>query len=109
MLITYSDPKGAGRVHYYYDDDGKSPMTPDMVYAKASGAYAIYNWYSGAVSKMGATNTIGSGYEGHVYAVVSPIEKGWAFIGEVLKDYLRIPAVDSFSISLLLILIITPP
>ena len=59
----------------------------------------IYDWYSGHLSLLAATNNIAPGYEGHIYAVTAPIVSGWAFIGEVDKyvtaSKLRFPEVTT--------------
>jgi hypothetical protein len=60
-------------------------MTAEMVYLQGTEEYVVYNWYSGALAKLAPTVTLEPGYEGNAYAVVSPIESGWAFIGEVDK------------------------
>lgn len=96
---TYSDVKtsaGHQRVHYHFNSPA-APMTAEMVYLKGTEDYVVYNWYSGELSKLAPTVTLAPGYEGNNYAVVSPVEGGWAFIGEVDKyvpaSTLRFPAV----------------
>lgn len=84
---TYSDVKtsaGHQRVHYHFNSPA-APMTAEMVYLQGTEEYVVYNWYSGALAKLAPTVTLEPGYEGNAYAVVSPIESGWAFIGEVDK------------------------
>jgi hypothetical protein len=83
---THSNIGGIPRVHYIFDNDGTT-LTPDMVYLTAADVnnYVVYNWYSGELSRLQATNTLARGYEGHVYAMVTPIVNGWAFLGEPSK------------------------
>jgi len=92
---TYSDVSSQAtdafdaRVHYHFNNDIK-PMMADMVYLSEQVAakvpYVVYNWYTREVSKLQQSNQITAGYEGHIYAVVSPVHhNGWAFVGEVDK------------------------
>lgn len=86
---TWSDMDGVGRVHYHYNDATGEPLTPSMVHLRDddAGKYAVRNWYTGDVSLLDAKGTaLTAGYEGHVYAAVSPVgEGGWIFLGEVDK------------------------
>ena len=41
--------------------------------------------YTGAVLPLQASTAVAAGYEGHAYALVSPVLQGWAFLGEVDK------------------------
>eukprot|EP01062_Namystynia_karyoxenos_P070908 TRINITY_DN662_c0_g1_i2.p2 TRINITY_DN662_c0_g1~~TRINITY_DN662_c0_g1_i2.p2 ORF type:complete len:857 (+),score=267.23 TRINITY_DN662_c0_g1_i2:82-2571(+) len=86
---TYSDVQGLGRVHYHFNND-KEPMQAGMVGLKGSEDYAVYNWYSGDLTRLNQTNELTAGYEGHNYAVVIPTIPGangasLAFVGEVGK------------------------
>jgi len=83
---THSEIGGIPRVHYFYSNDGNT-LTPDMVYLTSGDVnnYVVYNWYSMEISRLQSTNTLARGYEGHVYAVVSPFVNGWAFLGEPNK------------------------
>merc|ERR1711964_730256 len=81
---TYSDVQGLGRAHYYYNNDDKA-MTAAEVYLTASKNYIVRDWYSGKVSYLADSNSVAAGYEGHVYAVVSPVVGGWTLLGEVDK------------------------
>jgi len=85
---TYSDHKSWGRVTYYFNNDGNSPMTAAQVNLQSEagkGTYVVYNWYSRELSLLAGSNLLAPGYEGHIYATVTPIVSGWAFIGEVDK------------------------
>ena len=33
----------------------------------------VYNWYSGELSKLATEQTLAPGYEGHIYALASPV------------------------------------
>jgi len=82
---TFSDLKGFGRIHYHYNDAGRKPLLPRMVDMHDSYTGVVYNWYTGDLSSMDG-GMVEPGYEGHSYAVVSPVQShGWAFIGEVDK------------------------
>ena len=51
--------------------------------AGTAATYAVYNWYTGKAARLGATATkLQPGYEDHVFAVVSEVVGGWAFVGE---------------------------
>merc|ERR1712151_833644 len=65
--------------------DSDKPLRPDDVYLKAGDEYAVYNWYTGDLTRLQESNTLSAGYEGHCYAVVTPIVNGWIFLGEVDK------------------------
>jgi len=80
---TWSDVESLGRVHYYYNDDGSKPLLPEEVYLTASDEYAVYNWYTKDMVKLQARTPLRPGYEGHNYAIVTPIRDGWIFVGEV--------------------------
>jgi len=60
-------------------------MTADEVYLTGSEAYLVYNWYSGKTARLQVNNTIAAGYEGHMYAMVSPTTAGWTLLGETDK------------------------
>jgi len=98
---TYSDVEGLGRVGYYFNNNGKAHMTAEEVYvpAKAVQQFAVYNWYSGELTQLQETNELSPGYEGHIYATVTPIVNGWVFVGEpdkyVTSSTLRFPNVES--------------
>ena len=77
----------ASRVHYHYND-AVAPLTPAMVHLTAAdvGKYVVRNWYNGDLTLLAASNALAAGYEGHVYAVASPIlAGGWTFLGEIDK------------------------
>lgn len=78
---TYSDVAGFGRVHYFFNNDAE-PMSAADVYLGGAAEHLVYNWYSGQVSKLEATNSVAAGYEGHIYAVAAPVVNGWALFGE---------------------------
>ena len=84
---TWSDIDGLGRIHYHFNNAAGEPLTPAMVHLDESdvGKYAVRNWYTGDVTLLGASNSLTAGYEGHVYATVTPIYSGWIFLGEVDK------------------------
>ena len=88
---TWSDLEANGaaaRVHYHYTDGGGTPLTPAMAHLTAAdvGKYVVRNWYGGDVTLLAASNALAAGYEGHVYASISPIlAGGWTFFGEVEK------------------------
>jgi len=85
---TYSDVSGEYRVQYYFNNDGSAPLKAvELNLASSAGkkTHVVYNWYSGEVSLLDAENTLSAGYEGHIYATVSPVKSGWALLGEVGK------------------------
>lgn len=85
---TYSDVKGLGRVHYYFNNDGSAPMKAvevDLEADAGKGTYALYNWYTGELSLLAESNSLVAGYEGHIYATAAPVVGDWAFVGEVNK------------------------
>jgi len=85
---AYSDVSETwGRVQYVYNDAGGAPLTPRMAHLAPSdvGNYAVYNWYTGELMMLAASTPLTGGYEGHNYAVVSPVNGGWIFLGEVDK------------------------
>lgn len=76
---------GYGDVTYVYSDAGH-PITPAMAHVDAAASAVVYNWYTGAVTRLSATGVqMDKGYEGHVYTIVAPVVSGWAFVGEVDK------------------------
>jgi len=80
---TFSDVNGLGRVHYYFNNDGSKPLRSEEVYLKSDAAYAVYNWYTRDLTILQASTPLRAGYEGHNYAMVTPIQNGWIFLGEV--------------------------
>ena len=91
---TWSDVQGVGRVHYHYNDQATEDLIPAMIdlTEKDIGKYVVRNWYTGEVFLLNATNTLTAGYEGHVYATISPIshyqsqyDNGWILLGETNK------------------------
>jgi hypothetical protein len=93
---TYSDIAGFGLVHYVFNND-VSPLVSDMVSMKGNEAYAVYNWYTKEVVPFQPRVVLRGGYENHVYAIVTPVLCGWAFLGEVDKYVtvagLRFPSI----------------
>jgi hypothetical protein len=69
---TYST-HDTGKIGYLYMDDPETPLTADMLYLEGTEDAVVYDWYSGKLSKLAASNDVAPGYEGHVYAMVSPI------------------------------------
>jgi hypothetical protein len=85
VYSTFSDVGGYGRLYYHFDNDART-FVPEMAgLQQSTSKYAIYNWYTRQVQPMQASNTLPAGYEGHAYAMVTPIVDGWAFIGETNK------------------------
>merc|ERR1711879_222934 len=90
---THSDITGYQRLHYYFNNNNKSdtPLTPDDVYLNCSipqlcaKSHVVYNWYTGELTYMKQSTHVSAGYEEHSYAIVAPVVRGWAFIGEVDK------------------------
>jgi hypothetical protein len=86
---TSSDVTGNGRATYHYNDlNTYRWLEPRMLGLPASGfaAHAVYNWYTEEVAMLAANQTLEAGYEGHVYAVATPVLAGaWAFLGETNK------------------------
>ena len=76
--------------HYHYNDlNTYKTLEAGMVGlhdAAAISAHAVYNWYSGELAMMQASQTLTPGYEGHAYAVVTPVlASTWVFLGETDK------------------------
>jgi hypothetical protein len=86
---TWTELEGLGRIHYHYNDKNDEDLTPNMVHltSKDVGKYVIRNWYTGEVTLLNTTNRLAPGYEGHIYASVSPInqDNGWTLLGELQK------------------------
>jgi len=82
---THSTVPGWGTVHYLYNDKGGQTVETGMVPTEHGQDYIVYNWYTGAVAELKGHPVLEGGYEGHGYAVVTPVSNGWAFIGEVDK------------------------
>ena len=84
---TYSEIPGYGRVAYHYNDKGGEALAPQMApLDPTADQFVVYNWYTGALQAYDKGNVvIEAGYEGHAYALVSPVKYGWAFLGEVDK------------------------
>ena len=114
---TYSDVDGLGRVHYHYNIDAGTPLTPAMVslpsQAPKAPTHAVYNWYTGEASLLHASTPLAAGYETTVYAMVVPLigpadlPAKWAPLGEVdkfvplaKKRILHVARVSSTSIDL---------
>lgn len=53
----------------------------------SNGTHILYNWYTGDITLLTPEpQTPAPGYEGHVYAVATPIyEETWALLGETNK------------------------
>ena len=89
IYSTITDLEGCGPIKYFYQD---RPQTVTMAMAgMGHGALTVYNWYTGTVQALGppaggASVDVAAGYEGHVYAIITPVlTSGWSFIGEVDK------------------------
>ena len=88
---TFSDVHEYGRVYYYYNDAKDSQMLPEMIFNEGDDNgnkfdYVVYNWYTGEITAMNPNgNHLSAGYEEHVFAIVSPMIGGFAFIGERSK------------------------
>jgi len=102
---TFSEIQGLGRAHYFFSSDNVA-MTADMVYLKSSDAYVVYNWYTGELSRLGESNKLSPGYEGHIYAIVTPVQQGWVVLGEVDKYVplakIRFTSIDASNVVLTL-------
>lgn len=123
IYTTSSTVLGFGRVMYVFMDQPE-PLTPALLGMRAlygageeafklwvgqphggpmprtaPPAHVVYNWYTHALSLLhpGDDQPLGAGYEGHAYALVSPLVDGWAFLGQVDKyapaSRLRFPRV----------------
>jgi hypothetical protein len=122
IYTTRSTVLGFGRVTYVFMDTPE-PLTPallgmhfmDITDAETSAlgqpslgnarrsvpaGHVVYNWYTQALSllKPAESQPLGAGYEGHAYALVSPLVNGWAFLGQLDKyapaSRLRFPRVS---------------
>ena len=88
---TFSDVHEYGRVYYYYNDAKDSQMLPEMIFNEGDDNggkfdYVVYNWYTGEITAMNPDgNHLSAGYEEHVFAIVSPMIGGFAFVGERSK------------------------
>lgn len=84
LFQTYSIINST-RVHYLFSDAVR-PISPDMVYMTNDDQAVVYNWYSGELIPLSSSTIAEPGYEGHIYAIISPIlSSKWAFIGETNK------------------------
>jgi hypothetical protein len=85
VFHTYSILSGlTSPVHYHFNNFSEA-LTPDMVSLKSPTGYVVYNWYTGDVVPLSESTELTPGYEGHGFAIVTPVQAGWAFIGEVNK------------------------
>eukprot|EP01063_Lacrimia_lanifica_P006557 TRINITY_DN1403_c2_g1_i1.p1 TRINITY_DN1403_c2_g1~~TRINITY_DN1403_c2_g1_i1.p1 ORF type:complete len:750 (+),score=268.71 TRINITY_DN1403_c2_g1_i1:63-2312(+) len=86
VYATHSDVPGLGApVQYWYSDEAR-PLLRGMLPLKSGAAYALYNWYTGATSALEDSTDVAVGYEGHAYAVATPVLHGkWAVLGETAK------------------------
>jgi len=108
VYSTHSDVGGLGRAHYYFNNDGKAPMLASEVSISLNAGYthqwAVYNWYTHLLSLLAVVNALEAGYEGHIYATVTPLLGGWFFVGEVEKyvvaSALRFASVSAIGASL---------
>lgn len=82
--LTYSDLSGFGRISYVFMDSPGTLSWFELIPA-VSPSHVVFNWYSGERQLLETSVHIEAGYEGHSYAIVSPIVDGWAFFGEVGK------------------------
>ena len=94
VYVTHSDvvraPARAAVHHYHFNDlNTYKTLEAGMVGlfdAAAISAHAVYNWYTGKLAMMQASQTLTPGYEGTVYAVVAPVlQDTWIFLGETNK------------------------
>lgn len=89
VYLTHSDVAGVGRTTYHFNNADKyKTLEAGMVGLPATtrGTHAVYNWYTQELSWMLPSQTLSPGYEGHVYAVVTPVLAGdWVFLGETNK------------------------
>jgi len=84
--FSYSDIKGWGRVFYVFMDAPGQLQLQDIMPGPWASAYAVYDWYASTLTWLNTeTLQLHAGYEGHGYAVVSPVIGGWALIGERAK------------------------
>ena len=73
---------------YIFSNDGPArPITPRAAGIADADAhrFALYNWYTRAVAPLAPSNVLAASYEGHAYAVATPLLAGWALLGEVDK------------------------
>jgi hypothetical protein len=82
---TYSNVTGLGRVNYLFENDGTKAVTPASVHLPSAGDNAIFNFYTKEIAAFASSNMVTPGYENHIYAVVTPVVNGWAFVGEADK------------------------
>ena len=86
--LTHSDIPGMGRVTYLFANDTDKIVTPAMAHLSdaPNDKYAVYNWYTRDLELLEDFTILAPGYEGHGYAIISPIlDGGWVFLGEVDK------------------------
>lgn len=85
---TYSDVSEDCRVHYVFLAD-TTTLARRMLDTKEDepSSYLVYNWYTGQILRLDGDDEVElePGYEGHVYAIVSPLVDNFAFFGDVSK------------------------
>lgn len=74
-------------VHYFFNaDPERAQLERDMLTGiDADTEYVVTNWYDGSVATLhDSNNTLAMGYEGHAYAVVTPVlpRTSWVLLGE---------------------------
>jgi len=90
VYATHSDIPGFGRATYHFNNrDTYDTLEAGMVGLSDAfdiGTYAVYNWYTQELAAMKPSQTLAVGYEGHVYAVITPVlAHTWVFLGETDK------------------------
>jgi len=88
VYSTHSDVAGYGRAHYLFSNE-LMPFNASLLPAGFPARSAVWHdWYGGGLGAFGDLSDAhqpGVGYEGHMYAVASPMVKGWALLGETTK------------------------
>eukprot|EP00937_MAST-01D_sp_MAST-1D-sp2_P002400 g2400.t1 len=99
VYTARSQPKGLPAPALYHFNNDAKPLLSAMVGSPCA-PYVVYNWYSGeVVGPLADSNDVAAGYEGHVYALVTPLAANkWALLGETSKyvplSSKRVAAVD---------------
>merc|ERR1719382_2358976 len=78
------------RTSYHFNNvDTYKGLEPLMVGLPSNTSdHAVYNWYTEELTMLKPSQTLAPGYEGHVYAVVTPVLSGqvdWVFLSDTNK------------------------
>lgn len=74
--------------HYFFNADPEHVSLERTMLTGIDEAieYVVWNWYDDSIAALtDSNNTLAGGYEGHAYAIVTPVMSSWALLGEQNK------------------------